>query len=100
MLTEEQFTNWIEALRSGNYKQGTGKLRDKNNCYCCLGVLADTIDPEGWAGNTWNDLGGSVPNIFIGMKRQYILTTMNDSLENSFEEIANYLEKNKEGFVE
>jgi hypothetical protein len=32
---------WVKALRSGEYKQGTGHLRDKNNNFCCLGVLCN-----------------------------------------------------------
>ena len=39
---------WLEALRSGKYKQGTYALRDEDNCFCCLGVLCDVIDPVGW----------------------------------------------------
>lgn len=31
---------WVEALRSGKYKQGRHSLRE-GNCYCCLGVLTD-----------------------------------------------------------
>lgn len=31
---------WVEALRSGEYKQTTGQLRD-NNSFCCLGVLCN-----------------------------------------------------------
>lgn len=31
-------TKWVEALRSGEYKQGRGVLC-KDNKYCCLGVL-------------------------------------------------------------
>ena len=34
---------WCKALRSGNYKQGTGRLRRKHGdtyYYCCLGVLS------------------------------------------------------------
>jgi hypothetical protein len=31
---------WIDALRSGNYKQGYGNLR-QGDYYCCLGVLTD-----------------------------------------------------------
>ena len=31
---------WVEALRSGKYKQGRLALYDKHNeSYCCLGVL-------------------------------------------------------------
>ena len=33
---------WVEALRSGKYKQGEGFLHsESNNTYCCLGVLCE-----------------------------------------------------------
>lgn len=32
---------WVEALRSGEYKQGQGYLRSHDDHYCCLGVLCD-----------------------------------------------------------
>jgi hypothetical protein len=32
---------WIEALRSGEYQQAQGVLRDKDNKFCCLGVLCN-----------------------------------------------------------
>lgn len=32
---------WVNALRSGKYKQGFGQLRTKNNCFCVLGVLCN-----------------------------------------------------------
>lgn len=31
---------WLEALRSGKYKQGTGRLFRPGDTYCCLGVLS------------------------------------------------------------
>lgn len=31
---------WVEALRSGKYRQGQGGLRSSRG-YCCLGVLCD-----------------------------------------------------------
>lgn len=34
-------TLWVDALRSGNYKQGRGALHDVINGHCCLGVLCD-----------------------------------------------------------
>lgn len=37
---------WIAALRSGDYKQTHGALRDENG-YCCLGVLCDVAAKEG-----------------------------------------------------
>lgn len=41
---------WVAALRSGAYEQGRNQLRTANG-YCCLGVLCDLIDPDGWVGN-------------------------------------------------
>lgn len=32
---------WVKALRSGKYTQGQEKLRDKDDNFCCLGVLCD-----------------------------------------------------------
>lgn len=46
-------TKWVEALRSGDYKQGKGRLvkdADEFNSttsYCCLGVLAELASHEG-----------------------------------------------------
>lgn len=46
LLSQEQFTNWLVALRSGEYIQGTLLLRTENKntgtrSYCCLGVLCE-----------------------------------------------------------
>ena len=37
---------WVEALRSGKYKRGEGKLRE-GDYFCCLGVLTDIAVQEG-----------------------------------------------------
>ena len=42
---------WVSALQDGKYTQGNGTLKDLaggDELYCCLGVLADIIDQEGW----------------------------------------------------
>ena len=51
---------WVAALRSGEYDQGHGALKLKwrgvkgqRSFYCCLGVLCDLIDPDGWDDNLW-----------------------------------------------
>lgn len=36
---------WVEALRSGEYQQGTGRVRMKGR-YCCLGVLTALAEKE------------------------------------------------------
>ena len=38
---------WIAALESGEYKQGMRALRAGDE-YCCLGVLCDLMDKDGW----------------------------------------------------
>lgn len=38
---EEARALWVKALRSGKYKQGTGRLRGEDKSYCCLGVACD-----------------------------------------------------------
>lgn len=38
---------WIDALRSGQYKQGQKKLRD-GDAFCCLGVLCDISGLDKW----------------------------------------------------
>ena len=45
-------TLWIEALRSGKFKQGNGKLRKLDietgeEQHCCLGVLCDLAEEAG-----------------------------------------------------
>lgn len=37
---------WVEALRSGKYQQGRGWLQDRENNFCCLGVLTDIVNKE------------------------------------------------------
>lgn len=43
-MNRKLLIEWINALKSGRYKQGKGRLK-ANNCYCALGVLVD-IHPD------------------------------------------------------
>lgn len=45
-MDQEIKRQWVAALRSGDYKQGNGALRERHgdgvsDTYCCLGVLCD-----------------------------------------------------------
>lgn len=40
---------WVEALRSGRYEQGYGKL-SQNGKFCCLGVLCEIAVQDGIIG--------------------------------------------------
>lgn len=46
-LRPEVKAKWAEALRSGNYTQGDGQLRDQSDSFCCLGVLCEIAVKEG-----------------------------------------------------
>lgn len=48
-------TKWVAALRSGEYEQGRNYLCNDHSgdyTFCCLGVLCDLINPNGWRSPT------------------------------------------------
>lgn len=119
-MNAELKTSWLEALRSGNYKQCTGKLCNvisTNKSYCCLGVLLDvakskgfdmdiTDAPHDYPGDNYcmrftykqNSSDGELPNSFreevgISNVHEQQLIDMNDDDRSSFTEIADYIEK-------
>lgn len=49
---------WVEALRSGDYKQGKSQLAF-NDKYCCLGVLCELAFQEGIVEKTKTDESNS-----------------------------------------
>jgi hypothetical protein len=112
---------WIEALRSGEYRQAQGSLHDQDNGgYCCLGVLCKVMGAEfGSVGDDADQSYDYVPHIGrrvlsagedeelgadvlgeIGIPDQKPLIQMNDGntdlgiAQHSFSEIADYIEKN------
>ena len=45
LIPRTDFAKWLEALRSGKYKQTTGRLQDSKG-FCCLGVACDVLIPQ------------------------------------------------------
>lgn len=113
-MDKEIKVKWLEALRSGNYKQGRRCLR-KDDRFCCLGVLCDIsklgkweapngaycgmgyVTPEGFEDTTLT----TELKDFAGLEGHFctLLADMNDGTENTgisktFEQIANYIEAN------
>ena len=92
---------WVAALRSGKYTQGTGRLRSPfDNGHCCLGVLADIVDPKGWkAEQIWR---GNIDVLSLEERRPIglhgrtanALMRMNDDRGWGFIEIADWIEEN------
>jgi len=103
-------SQWLEKLRSGEYAQGRGRLRSSSNTYCCLGVLAEVaveagiLSPAVEIPEATEDyhfdgyfcyLPGKVAEAFgVEPVDSDVLMNMNDGKQNSFDEIADWIEKN------
>jgi len=94
---------WIDALKSGKYKQGEGRLR-RDDRFCCLGVLCDlmevpyTLNGDDGAvydfGNRLSTtmISGSILDQMGVRIKPASLAKMNDS-GYQFEGIAKYLDR-------
>jgi hypothetical protein len=112
-MKAEEKAEWVAALRSGEYPQGQNRLRNVDDTFCCLGVKADLevkkgngrwesfIDPNGF--NKWfyfsttgASFCGGLPSEMIGGNNETEgdLIELNDDREESFAEIADWIEKN------
>lgn len=110
-MDQELKTKWVEALRSGKYKQATKVLRDsQSGGFCCLGVLLDISDTGKWAHDhfvtddgcytLYGELESYGRCFGLLTSQEATLINMNDGSESkgvrphSFAEIADYIEKN------
>ena len=100
--------NWIDILRSGDYKQATGQLYDGVG-YCCLGVYCTTLldgleylEHHGAEGFVCDGLfiehDNAVPKLLGQGDLTEYLGALNDGdivgiPKHSFNKIADYLEK-------
>lgn len=89
---------WIEALRSGKYKQARNTIK-RGDSFCCLGVLCDLSRKDGGAGFNEHHLPDIDRHLDVHLNElgMYTLTIahlvrMNDQLGKSFEEIADHIE--------
>jgi len=100
---------WIERLRSGEYKQGMFAL-NRGQTFCCLGVLCEIAVEKGVAirvdtdrtfiryrdndGNTCNATLPRALQTWSGLGADDIgeLVLQNDRKKRSFKEIADYIE--------
>ena len=95
---------WLNALRSGDYKQGCeGLLYDSSDgTYCCLGVAKECFSfkendnahlVDSYKELALRDCGGQLSKPFDNFT---YLTDMNDSGRYSFNDIADFIEENPE----
>lgn len=53
-INTDLIIDWVAALRSGEYKQGSGRLRTPEG-WCCLGVLTDLAIKRGLIDAEWHE---------------------------------------------
>lgn len=102
-MNPEAKVKWLKALRSGEYEQTTEILQNKHG-FCCLGVLCKVAEKDGLhvEHNEDNALSGDTltdqmeVNLWaqIPTPERAMLMKLNDENGHSFEEIADYIERN------
>lgn len=124
-MYQEIKDQWIKDLRDGTRTQGVGSLRDKKGNQCCLDVLCEQAVREGaisapqlnyngyyyvYQGTVkegsllpspvmrWAGLTSSDPQVMYHTDEDEwsTLSTLNDDLGKSFEEIADLIEATKD----
>lgn len=91
-MDKEIKQKWVDALRSGKYKQFKGYLWNVKQKYynatevCCLGVF--DIEVCGYCDSS------SQRDKYIPRGIQETLANINDAPESTFTQIADYIEKN------
>lgn len=106
-MTPELKAKWIEALRSGEYKQTKDYLHTAEG-YCCLGVLCEVWNEGRWEPGALNDvyrfayeddkfagfLNDAVCDALgLDSAQMRTLADMNDRKDKLFAEIAAYIEE-------
>lgn len=90
-------TKWLEALRSGKYKQTIGKLR-KPNGFCCLGVLYDVTSKNKWDNDKdqYCTISGSDSNLNSADVSKNLIKVLDQPLKNDVDSIQGYLAENND----
>lgn len=122
-MNKENISKWVEALRSGEYKQTREVLHRageglKATGFCCLGVACDISGLGNWEGGggdgiyeyviaggassyealprevrEWLGVTGENPTVLVN-KESHSLAELNDDYGKSFKQIANIIERN------
>jgi hypothetical protein len=90
-MTPELRDAWIDALRSGDYKQASGRLETPEG-FCCMGVLAKVVgvQPDPTSGRLADAFYGET--VGLSEENQMKLARLNDKRKFSFERIADVIE--------
>lgn len=108
-MDQEVKARWVEALRSGKYKQGQGSLHNDEDEFCCLGVLCEI---QNVPSKRFDEYSEAYEYTFSELETKYVSETqipdgyceispetmkaliqLNDDDEETFYEIADYIEE-------
>ena len=113
----------INLWRTTTFGQTTGKLRSDDNCFCCLGLAVNHVNPHDWVriddmeyeGDSWGQDESTMvmsdeATEYFGFRTSEgnvaksnptdlkSCTGMNDDLGYTFKEIADVVEANPEAY--
>lgn len=86
-MNPEIKTQWVTALRSGEYKQGSAALKDTEDRYCCLGVLCDLAVKAGV-------ISDSVVDISISGREKHFFSGASEYLPEAVQEWSGLFDEN------
>jgi hypothetical protein len=105
-MNPEVKARWVAALRSGEYRQGFGRLRRPEIgdafCFCALGALIDLAAQEGkvtWVQQCKESLFAPHPAVhdWVGFGEEDVweeVIRMNDDELEPFDAIADWIDAN------
>lgn len=94
MLDPEFKTKWVDALRSGEFNQGRYALSSEGR-YCCLGVAAMLMLPEGAEDRAAYDTDVyEASDNWLKHEQIQELIDLNDDQKKDFDQIADWIEAN------
>lgn len=120
-MREDIRARWVDRLRNGGLEQGRGVLRNLKDEYCCLGVLCeiavdDGVIPPGYKDISdgyfrygeqadggllpieirhWSGIDSANPRVETG-SGSYTLSSLNDTEQANFTQIAMWIEGDPE----
>ena len=99
-IQSDNAIKWLEALLSGEYKQGKEMLGDDKRGYCCWGVGCKVIglkySPiDGWDDDLYKYIGfdNRAGDLKIKFYNKTTLAAINDNTTAGFKRIAKFLIK-------
>lgn len=103
-MNPEVKTLWVQALRSGEYQQGRGRLNStdiltQTTGYCCLGVLCDVYNKNTGKGEWLLDGRGTYGKVFVAAPNDRSATTLPNAVTewsglNQYSAVSHLVEMN------